>query len=292
LAGLTIETQTGETSFALGEHVRLLARGASGTTGYRWLRAGTVVAEGRTHAFEMDPDAVGEYTAEARAQDGTTLTGTITLDVSLPDSPAAGSTVPGSHSALRAAGSAAAAPGPIFHRLFALVAALILVILGLVVAVLIGPWREHAGLSDAEWAALDGRLKVAIVLGLPAMIFGSLVLLVGLWMALVEWRGGLANQPRGTRGRRGDAASTEMTGDDVAKVVAAVGALRGAALAMVVGAILMLGSAWVAASAAGAATNASPAATPVRTPAPSPSPARSVAPGSPLPSLSPGPAAT
>jgi hypothetical protein len=82
-------------------------------------------------------------------------------------------------------------------------------------------------------------------------------------MAVVEWRGRLKNPDAGLV-KKG-----LPTGEDVSKIIAAVGALRGAALAMVVGAILMLGTAWVAQSAAG---TAGPAATPEAIQAPSPQP--------------------
>jgi hypothetical protein len=89
-------------------------------------------------------------------------------------------------------------------------------------------------------------------------------------MAAVEWRGRFRKAPT-------QATTRERGVDlDVSKTIAAIGKLRGAALVMVVGAVLMLGSAWVAKESANAPTPATTTnqqgANPTQPPPPPPPP--------------------
>jgi hypothetical protein len=254
MAGLTVKTANGKTAYAVGDPVSLVAEAPAGATSFRWKHDGKPVGgTENAYSFDMAADSGGEYALEAKAADGSALSGSITLTTA------------------SATGATDAEPQPVYHGSFANRLAAVLAVLGLVLAAFIGPWR-HGGMSDADWTALGGQLKVAVVLGLPATLFGSLVLLAGLWMAIVEWRGRQLDEDKATpklspaRAHKG-----AVTGEDVAKVIAAVGSLRGAALAMTIGAILLLGAAWVAQSAAGAGSaEPTPSAAPsVDTPAPS-----------------------
>ena len=115
----------------------------------------------------------------------------------------------------------------------------------------------QAGLSDADWNALDARTKLAGAITVPVVVLGVITLLIGVWMAIVEWRG-IFKAPQDTFTTLDDA------GVDPGKIIEAIGKLKGAALAMVIGGLLLLGAAWVAQSAAqppAAPTSSTPAPT-------------------------------
>ena len=133
--------------------------------------------------------------------------------------------------------------GSFYNSKFAGFAAIVLCLLGIGV---IWWWLMdgmHAGLSDADWDALDARTKLAGAITIPVVIFGAVTLLVGVWMAVVEWRG-ILKTPKTTL------ATMSGSSVDLGKIIEAIGKLKGAALAMVVGGLLLLGAAWVAQSAA------------------------------------------
>jgi hypothetical protein len=131
-------------------------------------------------------------------------------------------------------------PPAVFHLQFAKDSAVWVGALGAVVGVLmIG---SVLVLFVTAWGSLEGRLKVGLTLAFPVAFLGAAIVLAGLWMAIVEWRGRLSDEPA--------PASRDLPFDPV-KVIEAVGQLRGAALAMVVGAILIFASSWIAQSAAG-----------------------------------------
>lgn len=262
MAGITIKSAADKTAFAVGDKVVLTAEAPSGATGFQWKHDGAPVGGTENNLqFDMAADSGGAYTVEAKATDGSTLSGSINLTVASASAPA----------------GTPAEPQPTYHGSFAAWSAVGLAVLGGFLAFFIGPWR-HGGMSDTDWTNLAGQLKVAVILGLPATLFGALVLLAGLWMALVEWRGRLVDEPSKPKPANGTGPVRKgaFNGEDVAKVIGAVGSLRGAALAMVVGAILLLGSAWVAQSAAGTGGDAGASSAPV-TEAP---PTGTAAPGS------------
>jgi hypothetical protein len=230
--------------FKAGAHVALRAVGPPGTTDYEWLLDGAVLADATTNQYllTMGTETAGYYTVRAtvrgRAQTSDAIR--IAIDDAAGDD---GNDDGGGVGSTPRRGE----PVP-YHARFARLSAVVIVALG---ALLLGVLAYLASrvLSDTFWPGLEGRLKIAIVLGLPATVVGLVALLFGLWMVAVEWRGRLDAAP-------------------------AVGMFRGAAIPMVVGAVLLFGTAWVAASAAGTASPggiSSPAAAPARTSAPSPS---------------------
>jgi hypothetical protein len=221
---ITIETSGGATEFKDGAQVTLKATAPPGTFGYQWKLNQAPIPDATTaeHSFAMGTATAGEYVVEAKLAGDDLTSNAITLT--------------------RATGDDA----PAFHRLFATAAALVLVFVGVLLVIGL-QYLASRILFGAFWTGLEGRLKVALVLGLPSMIVGTVVVMIGAWMAIVEWRGKLRKPAA-----RGFQARTIGAGD-VKEIVSAVGNLRGAGLVLVVGAILMLGSAWVAQSAAGTA---------------------------------------
>ena len=77
---------------------------------------------------------------------------------------------------------------------------------------------------------------------MPLVLVGVTLTCAGVAMAVIEWRAGFVKPPV-------DVASLG-TPEDASKVVDSVGKLRGPALVTVAGLVLLLGAAWVAASAA------------------------------------------
>jgi hypothetical protein len=230
MADIWIENPGGTTDVRDGAPVTLKARATPGTTGYEWRLNGVPIpaAVSPEHNFVMGVATDGEYIVEAKLAGKPIRSNPVTFT--------------------RAIGEDA----PEFHRLFAIAAAIALVVVG----VLLFLGLQYLGsriLVGDFYRSLEGRLKVAVVLGLPTMVVGTVVVLVGAWMAIVEWRGRLRKPASNKVGTRSVGAG------EVKEIIGAVGNLRGAALVIVVGAILMLGTAWIAQSAAG---TAGPAAAP------------------------------
>jgi hypothetical protein len=150
-------------------------------------------------------------------------------------------------------------PASVWHKGFAIWVAIILGILlgGFVYVSQL--FTDNLGLDAAQSAKLDGRALIgAQVIG-PVTVVGVAVTLVGVWMALTEWRGRFA-------------ARTETTDErevpDPSKIIEALGKLRGAALVLVSGIVILLGVAWMTSS----TTSAPPAPTPSSTPTSTASP--------------------
>ena len=146
-------------------------------------------------------------------------------------------------------------PVSVWHKGFAIWAA---IILGLLLAGFVYVSQlltDNLGLDAAQSAKLDGRALIgAQVIG-PVTVVGVAVTLIGVWMALTEWRGRFAAQ-------------SETTGEreipDPSKIIEALGKLRGAALVLVSGIVILLGVAWMTSSTA----SAPPAPTPSTTSTP------------------------
>lgn len=145
---------------------------------------------------------------------------------------------------------------PEFHAGFAGMAAAVAVVIGLVVMFTGHLFGGKLGLDDASWAKLTGNGQLAARLTSPVLVLGVVLVLAGAWMAVVEWRGRFK--------KAAPDVVAEGPAADVAKVVAAVGKLQGAALLIVSGALMLIASAWVAQSAAKPATSTpvAPASTP------------------------------
>ena len=93
--------------------------------------------------------------------------------------------------------------------------------------------------SRRDWLGEKGENALAVTVAVPLTVVGGALVILGAWMATVEWRGRFAEatQTRGMEIKPGE-------------IIAAIGNLRGAAIVLVVGAILMIGAAWIAQSAA------------------------------------------
>lgn len=86
-----------------------------------------------------------------------------------------------------------------------------------------------------------GRFALAAALAKPLMIAGAALVAAGLWMVATEWRGRFV--PKAAVRTKGVA--------DAVSLVEALGKLKGSSLVLITGVVLMLGPAWIAASAAG-----------------------------------------
>ena len=79
---------------------------------------------------------------------------------------------------------------PVYSSRFARGMAVVLCTIGVLV---LGFWLKdgiQAGLSDPDWDALDARTKLAGAITVPVVSPRQrFTLLVGVWMAAVEWRG-------------------------------------------------------------------------------------------------------
>lgn len=267
MADIHIVTVGDRRKFKAGVRVALKAIAPPGTSEFGWARNNKVLADAASNQYfvTMGPETAGYYTV--RANVGGVIQTSDAIRISLDD--AADEPVRAVAPATISGGAGGSAPAPekppTYRSGFAFVSAVVFLVFGVVLSGLLAFLGSRV-LSDQFWSGLEGRLKIAVVLGLPATIVGLVVIFVGLWMAVVEWRGRL---------RAGDAtvAHASLSAGDVKEIIAAVGSLRGAALVLVVGALLMLGTAWVAQSAAGTASPGAGTTTPV-------TPARTAAPGS------------
>jgi len=240
-----IRTPGGKTAFAAGPKVTLTAENSGYATAWRWTKNGVAIAGAidSSHVFDMNEDAEGSYVVIATINGAEVPSPAVKITLPLDNKPAGDAAEP------------VTTPGeqpPTFHPVFAALLGLAGLALAVGLALMAGLPDTHAGLSNAEWRALDGRLKVGVVMALPIMLLGGLAVLVGLWMAVVEWRGRLVEMPKkmATPKPNGGAETQGLTVEPD-KIIEAVGKLRGAALAMAVGTILLVASAWVAQSAAG-----------------------------------------
>ena len=127
------------------------------------------------------------------------------------------------------------------------------------IAVLLGAFvvvsqlfADNLGLSAAETAKLDGRALIgARVIG-PVTVVGVAVTLFGVWMAMTEWRGRFTEKPQTT---------VDREVPDPSRIIEALGKLRGAALVLVSGIVILLGVAWMTSATASAPPAPSPTST-------------------------------
>jgi hypothetical protein len=140
---------------------------------------------------------------------------------------------------------------PVWDTMFAIIAAIVIgVASGLVLSHAIDLLGDLKS-SDLT-APKTGPTALAAALSLPLTIVGGFILSVGTWMAAVEWRGRF--KPPKPPNRK--AVGVPI---DLSSLAGAIGKLKGAPLVLFIGAVLMLGSAWVAHSSAGAADPAASA---------------------------------
>jgi hypothetical protein len=228
MAKLTIATEDNAHKFAVGNPVKLVAKAEGTASGYQWQRACVDVpgATSDQYEFVMSEEAAKDYVVKATVDGVAATSDAFSVDVA----------------------AAPVDPLPVWHVWFAVAVAAAGVLLALGLVARMNLLNGMAGFAEKDWSKFAANLKLAAFMALPLTIIGSLAVLVGLGMALVEWRGRFAEKPTGDK-----ITVTGITGEDAAKVIEAVGKLRGAALSMVVGAIVLIASAWIAQSAAGTA---------------------------------------
>ena len=131
---------------------------------------------------------------------------------------------------------------PVLYRSFARA---VFIGAGVVAVVVIAlSWWAVSGLHLVGGGSdLDASRRLAAGLAVPLSVLGTLLVPLGTAMALVEWRGMFAPPAQ-------EEAKARAGTPDLGKMLEAVGKLKGAALVMVVGALLLGGSAWIASSAA------------------------------------------
>ena len=147
---------------------------------------------------------------------------------------------------------AAGDPPTIWHTTFAVISAIVLAALLGAFVVMSQLFADNLGLDAAETAKLDGRALIgARVIG-PVTVVGVAVTLFGVWMAMTEWRGRFTKAPTATG---------EREIPDPSKIIEALGKLRGAALVLVSGIVILLGVAWMTSATASAPPAPSPTST-------------------------------
>lgn len=240
MASVAIRTEGDKTDFAPGERVVLTAKSSEHAAAYQWQLAGVPIpgATSTEYEFRMTPDKTGDYVVVATVSGVPVSSPPLTLKL-------APATPPPSIEESQPA--AAAETPPVMHLWFAIVAGLVSVVVVTLVLVGLNLFNGRGGMADAAWTALEGRLKFALALTSPLVVLGTILLLAGMWMAVVEWRGRFVDEPKAGPVTKGDLPF------DVGKLVDAIGKLHGATLVVVVGAILLIASAWVGQSAAGTA---------------------------------------
>jgi len=232
-----------------GAHVVLQAVVDPGEgSAYAWTRNDQPITDATSseYGFDAVADSIGTFKVSA-VVDGTRVT-SAPVDVTFAD--------PNAPDQVSTSSASAELP-PKFNVLFAVVVGLAAILIAAFLWHTTNLTTNHLGLSDDDWNALEAGQRLAAQLVVPAIVLGAVAVLVGLWMAAVEWRG---------RFRDDQTAPRVRGASDVGPIIDSIGKLRGAALVMVVGAILMLSAAWVAASAAKPAEPA-PAQAPASSPA-------------------------
>ena len=231
MATVTITCSDGPGPFAEGAEIKLEAALDTGSAKkWAWKRDTTVLADTASSTdLTVATDTEGMYVATATLDNDTTV-----------------ESVPFEVKKKTGDGGGATESPPWFATSFAVWVAIVGALAVVLVLFVLGLFGPQLRLSDTEWNTLDARAKVATRIAVPIVVLGSIAVVVGMWMALVEWRGRFekpASPPPAAGVRRG-------AGEDAAKVIDSVGKLGGAALVMVVGALLMFAAAWITQSTA------------------------------------------
>jgi hypothetical protein len=238
MAGITIRTdsnETGEVKLPPDKHVRLIASADSGTaSNWIWKLNGTDLAGQVTnqYQFDLNENTEGTYSASADIEDAQGVKTRPEGEITITRSP---SKVPDAN------GAATGTEAPRWDTATAVWVALGLVVVGGLLGAYLHLWDGRSGFSEADWAGLDGRLKLAAEVVVPLVALGGVVVLIGVWMAIVEWRGRF-RAPSKYRGIE----------EDLPKIIEAIGKLQGAALVLVVGVLVLFAAAWIAQSGVGA----------------------------------------
>jgi hypothetical protein len=206
----------GQEAFKAGTHVSLHATADGNPDSVQWVHKGvdldgetdmTLDISGFTAAQE------GEYKVRAKYPNREETSAAVTLKLAPAEEP---DQVPPP-----AAPSTPAEVPPTFHPDFATAALLVTVAVGVAGLLLLTRFVD-ARFSDEDWADLAGNLQVALSSFWLLVVIGTIVALVGVWMALVEWRGRFQELPDKTRPKG-------LSGDDLSKVIDSIGKLRGSA---------------------------------------------------------------
>lgn len=134
----------------------------------------------------------------------------------------------------------------VFRTSFATVTAIILLVL-LALFVWFGNLFSLAIALGDDVVKADPRAALAAKVIGPVLALGALLLVAGLWMVMLEWRGGFETTT---------AKDTTLKGLDVVEIVKAVGSLKGATLVFVGGLVVVLAVAWMVGATAGGESNA------------------------------------
>lgn len=119
----------------------------------------------------------------------------------------------------------------------AVIIGVVTVVLGL--AVRIGTRLRENTAQASTLEALPGQVTW------PLLTIGWLVIATGIWMVVVEWRAGFLADPKKT-----PEPETKDAAEQLAKLVTALGNLKGATLVTLVGLVLLIAPVWIATSAA------------------------------------------
>lgn len=252
---ITITSDAADGSFAAGTDIVLRAQADGHASGWSWRKDSQPIAGEVSNQLTMtkaNQDVAGNYVAAATIDGQPTQSEPYVVAIKAADDP----------NNVKPDGGTTESP-PRLHPWFAVIIGVLAVVLGGALVLGLNLLNGRSGFSEADWTALEGRLKVALGVALPMTVLGIASVLVGLWMAVVEWRGRFAERTQAPE------PGTKGIPENADKIIEAVGKLRGAALAMVVGALLMFGAAWIGQSAAG---TASPTPAPSDSAAPSANP--------------------
>lgn len=245
--GDTVKVTSDQASYTHGEEVKLTATvdpPQDGVT-WTWQRKGadpSAVWETLTEQANELSDAPepGTWTYRATANHGGNDVGFKDIEIEVKD---AGRTPPDGSQQTEE-------PVPLtFDMVFAVVVGL--VVLGLLIAFVVG--GSLFGLNatvGADAAKLDPRGALAAKVMGPMLALGALLLLAGLWMVIVEWRGTFATATASGAKERG--------APSIPEIIKAMGALKGANLVFVGGLVIVLAVAWMVSSTAGAETDPAP----------------------------------
>lgn len=221
--------------------------------GWRWIRAGAEVPapDGESPTLVLESATSSDSgTYEVRADVGRSeIRGSVELTVESPATPPAPTTpAPGTPTTATA-----------WHSRFAMVTFIVAIV---AIALLWGltPLRQpDLGLDTSSYAELTAGHKLAARVIGPVLLLALTAVLLGVALALVEWRGTFA------AGTAADGSPTTTTRGDglsqITETVKAMSGLKGASLVLTVGVLLVLATAWITASSTAAVPSPEPSAT-------------------------------
>ena len=241
VATVTVRCQDGEGPYAKDTTVTLDASVDNGSPSkWSWQRDSTEVAGASDDTLEVTiSDATaGAYQAVAVVDGKQVSSEPFEVKLMSDDGPPA------------ASGPTSPDAPPEFYLRFAIVTGILalLVVVGVLLA--LGLLGDTLRLSPSEWSALTPNEMVATRIVIPITVLGAIAVTLGAWMAVVEWRGRFAKRAPKPKPE----AEAKGVPDQIPAVIEAVGKLRGAALVMIVGALLLFAAAWITQSTADTAT--------------------------------------